>query len=71
MSGIMCSSSQFEFEGWYFEFHRYCGPWPLKKNGDPRKRAGNKFYKMYDKFSKLSPKQQEKYMVYKGGCVSF
>jgi len=35
--GYMCGSNIYRFQEWFFEIHRYCGPWPLKKkDGDPR-----------------------------------
>jgi hypothetical protein len=43
----------YRFKGWFFEIHRYSGPWPLCKNGDLKKRAGAKFWKMWSEFEKL------------------
>lgn len=40
------------FEGWTFEFSRAGGPWPLKKNGEPCKRAGEKFFAMFERWTK-------------------
>jgi hypothetical protein len=65
---IICSSSQYRYKGWYFEIHNYCGPHPLKKDGNPKALVGKKFYEMYDEFSKLSKSKQKKYMVHQGGC---
>ena len=44
--------------GWLFEVHSYFGPWPLKKDLDTRKRAGRKFFKMYERFQKEKNKAQ-------------
>ncbi len=70
MSGIMCSSPTYQFEGVTFEFHRFIGPWPLKKNGDPKKYAGEKFYQLYERFKNLSSIEKEKCCIDKGGCVA-
>ena len=68
--GIMCGPKLYEYDGWFFEVCACNGPWPLKKDCDPRKRAGNVFYSMYEKFNKLSVEEQEYYRV-GGGCVRF
>jgi len=68
--GFICGPRLYKFDGWFFEFHAYCGPWPLKVDGKCRKRAGRKFYKMFDKFYALSKEDQEKHRV-GGGCLSF
>lgn len=52
----------FEYEGWVFEYHRNkpFPPWPLKVDGEPRKRAGRKFWAMFDRFNALPIDEQEK-----------
>ncbi len=65
--GFMCGPKLYEYDGWFFE-HGYCGPWPLKKNGDPRERAGRVFYKMVEKW--LAEKDPESFRV-GGGCQQF
>lgn len=67
---FVCGPHIYEFGGWLFETHSYCGPWPLKKNFEPKQQAGRKFYKMFDRFYALSADEKEKYRV-GGGCVSF
>jgi len=62
--GFLCGPSIYKFNGWLFEFHDYCGPWPLRKDGELKKRAGRKFYKVIDEFVKLTKKQRKKYEVY-------
>lgn len=66
--GFMCGPRLYEYDGWFFEFSHYNGPWPLKKDGKLMKRAGKEFFKMFSKFDKL--KNKEKYRV-GGGCRSF
>ena len=70
VTGFLCGPRIYQYDGWYFENHFYCGPWPLKKNGDPRKRAGRVFFKMFDRFSKLDKEEQQKHCL-GGGCVAF
>ena len=70
MHGFVCTVPIYEYKGWFFEYKAYCGPWPLKKNGDPRKCAGKKFWNMFSEFSKLPEEEQETYRV-GGGCVRF
>ena len=67
MNGYLCSARVYEYAGWIFEFG-YCGPWPLKKNGDPRKRAGRKFYKDIEPWVKELKTNQEACRV-GGGCI--
>ena len=66
----VCGPRIYEFEGWLFEVHSYCGPWPMKKDGSLRDRAGRIFFKMYDRFNKLSSRKKNKYRV-GGGCQCF
>ena len=65
MTGFLCGPKVYEYKGWLFEMS-YSGPWPLKKDGTPRERAGNKFWNMYKEFDKLPDK--ESYRV-GGGCI--
>ena len=69
MTGFVCSPPLYEVEGWFFEYgHHIC--WPLCKDGEPRKRAGDKFYDMLDRFLALSKEEQENCRV-GGGCMRF
>ena len=68
-TGFICGPRLYKFDGWFFEFSAYSGPWPLKKDGELRKRAGRKFYKMIDKFEALTEKEKAKCRA-GGGCIS-
>jgi hypothetical protein len=70
MSGFMCGPRLYKFKGWFFEVNAACGPWPLKKNGDPRTNAGRRFWKVWNAFNALSDKKKEKFRV-GGGCQQF
>ena len=69
MTGFICGPRIYEYEGWIFEHGHYIC-WPLKNDGEPRKRAGDKFYAMLDRFFSLPEEEQEKHRV-GGGCIRF
>lgn len=60
---IICGPGEYFYNGWSFEIHSYRGPWPLKKDGDPKERAGRLFWKMWDEFKSLSETEKETYRV--------
>ncbi len=70
MNGWICSPRMYEYKGWIFEDPAFGAPIPLKKNLEPRKRAGNVFYKLYGEFSKLSDNEKKKCRI-GGGCQRF
>lgn len=55
----------FKYDGWVFEYHRNkpFPPWPLKKDLEPRARAGRNFWYMFGRFSELSIEEQEKFRI--------
>ncbi len=69
---IVCSARRYCFEGWTFEDStcRYGFPWPLKKNGDPKEKAGRQFYQMWKRFDALPKAEKEKHRL-GGGCEVF
>ena len=68
---IICGPWLYEYEGWLFESHYHLGPWPLRKSDwSPRKRAGKKFWAMWERFSALSEEERERYLVSEGGCLT-
>lgn len=69
VNGFICTPRIYRFEGWIFEYHR-TSVWPLKKDFMPRKRAGDKFYDMIDRFCELSENDREMYRI-GGGCQQF
>jgi len=68
--GFVCGPRLYQFKGWFFEWSACSGPWPLKINGDPRARAGRKFYAMCAEFNQLSEANKKLNRV-GGGCQSF
>ena len=67
VKGFLCGPPIYEYGGWFFEFG-YCGPWPLRKDGELMKRAGRTFYKDLTPFFEMTTKQKAKYRV-GGGCI--
>lgn len=61
----------YSYNGWTFQWHSYCGPWPLKKNGDPRERAGDVFWNVIDEFQKLSKDERESFRVGGGSRLEY
>lgn len=67
----MCCTQLYEYSGWLFEFNPYTiGPWPVRKDGEPYKRAGKRFYEMFERWYDLPEVEREKYRV-GGGCERF
>lgn len=66
-TGFICMARIYEFNGWKFEYG-YTGCWPLKKNGEPRAKAGKTFFKAVNDFFKLSDDEKEKHRI-GGGCI--
>ena len=66
--GYLCCPHLYQYAGWLFEVHSYCGPWPCKRNGELRARAGRVFYAVYERFAALDEAERETYRV-GGGCV--
>ena len=69
MNGFVCSTPIYEFRGWKFEYG-HAGCWPLKKDGELRKRAGRKFYAIIDEFLRLPEGERKAHRV-GGGCTEF
>jgi hypothetical protein len=68
MIGWLCSGKIFTYKGVTFEIPGIGAPWPLKKNGDPRARAGKVFYRLIDEFKNLSEEEKKSCRV-GGGCM--
>jgi len=68
MQAFFCGPRIYEYEGWLFEDHNYLGPWPLRKDGSPRKYAGRRFWETIKRFDKLDVAERKAYWV-GGGCA--
>lgn len=63
----LCIPRQYLYEGTSFEVAITGMPWPLKQDGDPRKRAGRGFYAKIGPWLKMTPGAKEAYRV-ENGC---
>ena len=63
MQWILCTPPLYRYDGWYFEWQSYGSPWPLCNDGELRKRAGREFWRMIDRFQKLTPAERKQYRV--------
>lgn len=70
MTGFLCSPRIYTFKGWTFEINAASGPWPLRKNGELRARAGMKFWRLFSEWQDLPDDEKQKTRV-GGGCVRF
>jgi hypothetical protein len=55
---ILTMPDIYEYGGFIFEMHRYCGPCKLKKNLDPAAAMGRKFWKVFDAWNMLSDEEK-------------
>jgi len=67
--GFVCGPRIYKFNGWVFDYG-HTGCWPLKKDLEPRKRAGRKFYSDLSEFFDLDKVGKEEYRI-GGGCRAF
>ena len=66
MSSFICSAPVYEYEGWTFNYGMACGLWPVtKRYWEPYKRAGKKFYDMFERF--MQEEDQDQFRA-GGGC---
>lgn len=56
---VISFSNIYEYGGFIFEFHSFCGPVKLKKDWSPSAREGRKFYRVIDAWLQLSKAEQE------------
>lgn len=62
--GIITWQYAYFYKGFYFEYHPYCGPMKLKKNGDDAKRQGSKFYEVAQEWFELSKEEKKKTQIW-------
>lgn len=70
LHGFICSAPVYEYKGWTFEIPGWSGPWPLRKDGEPRKLAGDVFWRVYSEWYALPDDEKQRTRV-GGGCVRF
>mgnify|MGYP001309174722 CR=1 FL=1 len=69
ISGIVCCPAVYRFGGYTFEINKISGPWPLKKDGELRKIATEKFWSAYERFSALPEEARKRFCLEAGGCM--
>ena len=68
--GILCLSHIYKFGGFEFEWHPYCGPAQLNKDGSHRAHPTMAFWGMVDTFQRLSEEERQACKI-QGGCIPF
>lgn len=63
VQGFVCTTPVYKYKGITFEFHPYCGPVKLNKDGEPSKQQGIKFLKTIQEWVELPEDEQEKYNI--------
>lgn len=58
VTGILTVADIYQFEGFTFEMHHYCGPCKLKKDLTEAARTGRRFWKAFDRWHALSEKEK-------------
>jgi len=71
--GIVCTARVYQFEGWLFEFHPFCGPTTLRKTDlEPRARQplreNHPFWGPFERWFALSDEEKVKTIYLSGGC---
>lgn len=62
--GIVSVADIYHFEGFTFEWHYWCGPMKLRKDGEPSKAScGNRFYDATARWRALPKEEREKYRI--------
>ncbi len=59
-NAIVTYQHGYKYKGFYFEWHYFCGPMKINKDGEPAKKTGLKFYKIATEWNKLSKEEKEK-----------
>lgn len=70
MHGFICSPTIYEYKGWIFEFSHSSGPWPLTKDYELRKRAGRRWWALWNEWCSLSDAEKKATRI-GGGCQRF
>ena len=63
----LCIPRQYLYKAVSFEVSGYVCPWPLKRNGEPRARAGRVFYAKIGPWLRMTLIAKEAYRI-GGGC---
>jgi hypothetical protein len=58
VNAVVTMADVYEYKGFIFEMHHYCGPCKLKKDFEPAAAMGRKFWKVWGEWNKLSKKKK-------------
>ena len=59
----VCYSLVYRYKDYYFEWHSYSGPAPLRKDGEISERFPKGFWDMVDEFQLLTEEEKVEYRV--------
>jgi len=63
-NGIMSVADCYRYKGVTFEWHYFCGPMLLRKDGEPSKQTpGQRFYEITAEWHKLPNEEREKFRI--------
>jgi hypothetical protein len=60
---ILTLADIYQYKGFTFEVHRYCGPIKLKKDWEPAAAMGRKFWKVWGEWDKLTKEEKAKTQI--------
>lgn len=65
VNGIITLADIYEYGGFVFEFHKYCGPCKLRKSDwEPAARQGLKFWRTIDRWIELPDEEKEETRIF-------
>lgn len=67
MRGVIHLADIYQFKGYTFEWHRFCGPVLCRKDMEPAKRqpgVKSKFWRVIDEWQKLPTDKKEQTRIY-------
>lgn len=65
-NGIITTADCYRYKGVMFEWHHFCGPMPLRKDGEPsqsKRSPGRAFYAAASEWHKLPKEEREKFRI--------
>jgi hypothetical protein len=58
VNAIITLADIYEYKGFTFEMHHYCGPCKLKKNFEPAAAMGRRFWEVWSEWNQLTKKEK-------------
>jgi len=64
LSGVLCTTPVYKFQGYYFEWHSFHGPTPVRRdNMKLRKTIPEGFWGMVEEFQKLTDEERREFQI--------